>query len=504
MKNNAVIFSLQGISKTFGPVKALRRVDLEIYRGKIHAIIGENGAGKSTLMKILSGAYRPDPEGKIFLNSKPYQPENPAEGRRAGIAMIYQELNLALHLTVEENILLGIEQSTWGWNHGQSERIKDILTWLGYSDLSPDTKVSELNIGQRQVIEIARALASNAKVIIMDEPTSSLTGDDSKTLFKIIRQLKEKGISIVYISHFLEEVKEIADRFTVLRDGELVTTSKVADAAVEEMIEHMVGRTVEELYPRIQHEIRDKVLEVKGLSAHPKPQKLSFSLHRGEIFGIAGLVGAGRSETIRAVFGLQKVKEGTLCISDNPHIKATFMTPPRALVKGLDFLSENRKEEGMALNMSITSNITLSSLKKYSRWGFIKLKEEARAAIGYINQLQLKCRDAQQDVQDLSGGNQQKASFARLLHHDSDIFFLDEPTRGIDVGSKADIYRIIQELAAQGKAIIMVSSYLPELFGVCDSLAVMHRGRMSPVKAVREWSEKEVMMFATSGKISGQ
>jgi len=260
MNNNTPIFSLQGISKTFGPVKALQEVKLELYPGEVHAIIGENGAGKSTLMKIVSGAYKPDTGGEMFLNGEPYHPVNPAEGRGAGIAMIYQELNLALHLSIEENIMLGIEQSTWGWNLSQSKRIKEILTWLGYKDLSTDTKVSDLSIGQRQVVEIARALASNAKVIIMDEPTSSLTGEDSKTLFKVIVQLKEKGISILYISHFLEEVKEIADRFTVLRDGELVTTGMASVVPIQEMIEHMVGRSVEELYPQIPHEIGGKVL----------------------------------------------------------------------------------------------------------------------------------------------------------------------------------------------------------------------------------------------------
>ncbi len=502
MDKKTPILSLKGISKAFGPVKALQEVDMQVYGGEVHAIIGENGAGKSTLMKLLSGVYLPEPGGQMMLNGESYSPGHPSEGRAAGIAMIYQELNLALHLSVEENILLGIEEATLGWLRPQGEKIKEILDWLGHGDLSPKAKVGELSIGRQQVVEIARALASDAKVVIMDEPTSSLSGEDSQTLFRVIHQLKEKGMAILYVSHFLEEIKEIGDRYSVLRDGEVVGTGKVSKVEIEQLIEHMVGRSVEELYPGIPHEIGDIVLEIKGLSAEPVPQDLSFSIRKGEIMGIAGLIGAGRSEAIRGIFGLQEVKEGRFSISNHPDLKATFIKPSKALALGLDFLSENRKEEGLALNMSIAANITLSSLKKYSRWGFLQLREELNEAAHYIDRLNLKYRHATQDIADLSGGNQQKVSFARLLHHDSDIFFLDEPTRGIDVGSKAEIYRIIQELAAQGKSIVMVSSYLPELFGVCDTLAVMHRGSMSPVKAVKDWEEKEVMLYATSGRVT--
>ena len=501
MKTIGPVLSLSNISKAFGPVQALQAIDLNIFGGEILAIIGENGAGKSTLMKILSGSYQPDEGGSMLLDGRPYHPSNPAEGRAAGISMIYQELNLALHLSIEENIMLGIETANWGWIRSQEDKVKEILSWLGHTDLAPETRVGKLGIGQQQLVEIARALASEARIVIMDEPTSSLSREDSQSLFKVIRQLRNKGITVIYISHFLEEVTEIADRYVVLRDGELVADGDVAGTSLDEMIEHMVGRSVEELYPHIAHKIGDQVLEVKNLTVESGPENVSFTLCRGEILGIAGLVGAGRSETVRALFGLEGVQDGIVSIAEHPQLTASWFSPPRALNHSLDYLSENRKEEGLALNLSITSNVTLSNLGKYSRMGLLRLKEEAKAAIGFVDRLGLKYRDVHQNVSDLSGGNQQKASIARLLHHNSDIFFLDEPTRGIDVGSKAEIYRIIHQLAAQGKSIVMVSSYLPELFGVCDSLAVMHRGSMSPTKPITDWDERSVMLFATSGRM---
>ena len=500
MKKSSPVLTLSNISKTFGPVEALKNIELEVYGEEILAIIGENGAGKSTLMKILSGAYQPDAGGSMCLDGKDYFPANPAEGRDAGISMIYQELNLALHLSIEENILLGIEKARMGWIRSQREKVKEILAWLGHTDLLPETEVGELSIGQQQLVEIARALISDARIVIMDEPTSSLSDEDSKSLFKVIRQLRDEGMAVIYISHFLEEVADIADRYVVLRDGDLVATGEVAESSLEEMIEHMVGRTVDELYPRRPHVVGEQILEVKNLTVDSGPEEVTFALHRGEILGIAGLVGAGRSETIRAIFGLEEVHEGTVRLSDNPQLNASWMTPPRALASKLDYLSEDRKEEGLALNLSIATNVTLSHLRRYSRMGILRLKEEASTATAFVNRLRLKYNDINQNVSNLSGGNQQKASIARLLHHDSDIFFLDEPTRGIDVGSKAEIYAIIHQLAAQGKSIIMVSSYLPELFGVCDTLAVMHRGSISPVKPVEAWEEKAVMLFATSGR----
>ena len=491
------LLQLKNIHKSFGPVKALQGVDLEVKEGEVHGLIGENGAGKSTLMKVLSGAHFPD-KGEMIFDGKPYQPTTPMDARQQGIAMIYQELNLALHLTVEENVTLGIEESRFGFIKKKEKEVSEALAWLGQEDIHPDTPVHQLSLGKQQLIEIARAIILKAKLVIMDEPTSSLTAADTKALFQVIRRFKERNIAVIYISHFLEEAKTLCDQFTVLRDGQTVASGDMAATDIPKIIEHMVGRTVDELYPRLPHEIGEEVLEVLGLQ-DDYLKNISFKLRKGEILGISGLVGAGRSETIRSIFGLEKVENGTVKIKGQPEIKATYLNPRTALKKGLDLLSENRKEEGLALNMPIFANITFSALKRYSKAGIVNLQKEYTQAAEWVQKLNIKCHNAAQDAGNLSGGNQQKICLARLLHHDSDIFFLDEPTRGIDVGSKAEIYRLIHTLAAQGKAIVVVSSYLPELLGICDTIAVMSRGKISPVKPVGEWKEEDIMLFATSG-----
>jgi ribose transport system ATP-binding protein len=491
------LLQLKNIHKSFGPVKALQGVDLEVREGEVHGLIGENGAGKSTLMKVLSGAHFPD-QGEMTFDGNPYQPETPMDARQQGIAMIYQELNLAMHLTVEENIMLGIEDSRFGFIKRKTKEVSEALAWLGQEGIHPDTPVNQLSLGKQQLIEIARAIILKAKLVIMDEPTSSLTAEDTKALFQVIRRFKERNIAVIYISHFLEEAKALCDRFTVLRDGQTVASGNMVDTNIPKIIEHMVGRTVDELYPRLPHEIGEAVLEVQGLQ-DDYLNNISFKLRKGEILGLSGLVGAGRSETIRSIFGLEKVENGTVKIKGYPEIKATYLNPHTALKKGLNLLSENRKEEGLALNLPIFANITFSALKRYSKAGIVNLKNEYAQASKWVERLNIKCHDAAQDAGTLSGGNQQKICLARMLHHDSDILFLDEPTRGIDVGSKAEIYRLIHTLAAQGKAIVVVSSYLPELLGICDSIAVMSRGKISPVKPVAEWKEEDIMLFATSG-----
>lgn len=497
------ILQLQKISKRFGPVTALKEVNLTVEQGTVHALIGENGAGKSTLMKILSGAYFAD-SGSIQFKDKPYTVRNPASARDAGIAMIYQELTLAPHLSVAENICLGIEDSILGFNHPARDRIRECLTLLGHPQLDINTPVSALSISMRQIVEIARALYSNASVVIMDEPTSSLTAADTKALFEVIKRLKSNDISIIYISHFLEEVRQIADYFTVLRDGESVATGKTADVPLEKIVEHMVGRTLEEMYPPRQHKVGSPVLKVNSISAFPQPEKVSLELHKGEILGIAGLVGSGRTETLRTLFGLDRAVEGEVTIKDQPEIKAYYLSPMRSLANGLDMLSENRQQEGLATSLPIATNVTLSALPKQSKFGFINLRKEYKNSQVWCRELSVKCRDPLQEVNALSGGNQQKVAIARILNHNSDIVFMDEPTRGIDVGSKAEIYRLIMAMAAMGKAIVTVSSYLPELLGVCDSLAVMHRGKMSSVRKIEEWDEHSIMLYATSGQIEQQ
>jgi ribose transport system ATP-binding protein len=493
-----LLLSLENISKSFGPVKALKNVRLQVAQGEVHALIGENGAGKSTLMKILSGAYTPD-SGTMQLAGERYNPSSPAAGRNSGIAMIYQELTLAPHLSIEENIMLGLERSSFGFVQKQRQRVKEALNWLGQGHLDMDMPVNRLSLGKQQLIEIARALVIESRIVILDEPTSSLTAEDAQALFGVIRKLKENNISVIYISHFLEEVMEIADRYTVIRDGESITSGQVAEVTIPEIIRHMIGRSVEDLYPHIPHKIGEPMLTVNNLVTMPYYKQISFTLRRGEILGISGLVGAGRSETIRSVFGLETVKNGQVKIKEHPELNAVYINPGKALATDLDLLSENRKEEGLALNLSVAANITLSALKKYSKFGILNLQKEYETAANWSDQMRIKCRDPKQAIGSLSGGNQQKACIARLLHHNSDIFFLDEPTRGIDVGSKAEIYRLIQTLAAAGKAIIVVSSYLPELLGVCDTLAVMYRGQMSEIKPVSNWTEHDIMLYATSG-----
>lgn len=496
-----VLLRLENIHKSFGPIKALKNVHIEVGKGEVHALIGENGAGKSTLMKVLSGAHSPD-SGTMTFNGQPYQPESPAMGRAAGIAMIYQELILAPHMTIEENVMLGIEQSSFGFVKNQTHRVKEALEWLGQGHIDPKAPIRSLSIGKQQLVEIARALVIDAKVVIMDEPTSSLSAADSQALFQVIRKLKDKNISVIYISHFLEEVKQISDRFTILRDGETITSGDMASTSIPELITHMIGRSVEELYPAIPHEIGDVVLEVNHIHDKKLLKDITFKLRKGEILGISGLVGAGRSETIRSIFGLESLKNGTIKIKNHPEIKAMYLDPHTALKKDLDLLSENRKEEGLAINLPIYTNITLSALKNYSKFGILNLKKEFENATEWSKKLRVKSKDPAQPVSALSGGNQQKVCIARLLHHDSDILFLDEPTRGIDVGSKAEIYKLIQNLALLGKSIVVVSSYLPELMGICDTLAVMHRGELSHVKKIKDWSQQDIMLFATSGVAS--
>ncbi|MCM8537649.1 MAG: sugar ABC transporter ATP-binding protein [Lentisphaeraceae bacterium] len=496
----AEILHLQNIHKRFGPVHALKGVELIVYPGEVHALIGENGAGKSTMMKVLSGAHQAT-EGDILLEGKPYKPMTPNQGRNAGVAMIYQELTLAPNLTIEENITLGVEKSKLGIVKHEKTKVKEALDLLGKSHLSPDTKVMDLNIGTQQLIEIARAIVADAKIIIMDEPTSSLSREDTESLFKVINKLRDRGIAIIYISHFLEEVKEISDRYTILRDGMTCGTGMLKDVSVPQIAEMLVGRSLENMYPHVPHEIGAKVLDVKKVRGISLPKEASFELRQGEIFGIFGLVGAGRSEMLRCIFGLDQLVSGEVHIGNDKH-HAGGITPKKSLNAGLDLCSEDRKTEGLAQDMSIAVNTTLSALSKESNKGFINLSDEKIIADKWAEKLQTKCHSTLDPMTTLSGGNQQKVAIARLMNHDSDILFFDEPTRGIDVGSKAEIYKLIQELAAQGKSIVMVSSYLPELQGTCDTMAVMYRGVLSPKLDTSEWTKHKVMMYGTTGQLT--
>lgn len=488
---------MSGISKRFGATQALADVSFEVLAGQTRALIGENGAGKSTLMKILSGLHRPD-SGAMTLAGAAYRPVSPADGLRRGVAMIYQELNLAPHLSVEANILLGQERNAAGWvNQREHLRLaRAALERLSDDKLPLDAPVGELPIAAQQRVEIARALVSNARVIVFDEPTSSLTEQDAARLFGVIRELRRDGLGIVYISHFLEELNEIADVYTVLRDGRSVADGAMAAASLDEIVRLMVGRELTEMFPRVPHVAGETILRIEALSGRRTPCEVSLDLHRGEIVGLAGLVGAGRSELVRTVFGLEPVAAGRVSVAQ---VGPVGHDPGDSIDRGLGFLSEDRKQEGLALELSIEDNLTLTRLGPYRRFGMLRLGKRRDETQSWLKRIGCRAAGADQPVGQLSGGNQQKVAIARLLHQQADVLLFDEPTRGIDVGTKADIYRLLGELAAQGKAIIVVSSYLPELLGVADRIGVMCRGRLVELRPRGEWSEEEIMHCATRG-----
>lgn len=488
---------MTGVCKSYGSTAALQGVDLELLAGEVHALVGENGAGKSTLMKVLSGAEQPD-NGTLMLDGQPYRPTGPQDARRRGVGMIYQELAICPDLTVEANVLLGQETTSCGFlrQHADRERVHAALVELGHPEIDPHAPVARLSPAGRQVVEIARSLLTDVKVLILDEPTSALTQQDALRLFELVRRLKQRGVTVVYISHFLEEIEAVADRFTVLRDGRAVGTGTVGDVPRARIIEMMVGRAVDEQYPYIRHMVGEPVLEITGLVGDPLPTDVSFTLRRGEILGIAGIVGSGRTELLRAIYGLNPVRRGAVKVG---MVSSTVATPAERIHQGLGMLSEDRKSEGLALEMSIADNVTLSKLRG-GVFGFLSQRQISQAVSGVLSRLGVKCRDLAQPVGELSGGNQQKVALGRLFHQQADILLLDEPTRGVDVGSKAEIYRQIGSAAATGKAIIVVSSYLPELFGVCDTLAVMCRGKLTAPRPVLEWTPEAVLTAATGAE----
>ena len=493
---------IRGVAKRFGPTVALGGVSLEVAPGEVHALIGENGAGKSTLMKVLSGAHQPD-AGSLLLDGQPFKPSDPLHARNSGVAMIYQELNLAPDLSVEENMLLGTEPQTMGWlRRGERRRLaKRALEEIGQPDLPLDAPVRSLTIAQQQLVEIARALVGEPRVLIMDEPTSSLTRLDTENLFAVIERMSQRGVSVIYISHFLEECQRVASRFTVLRDGRSVGSGAMAGASLDEIIQLMVGRTVDEIYPHTSRAIGEPVLELRGVAGLVKPSRVDLTLCAGEIVGLFGLVGAGRTETLRAVFGLDRLAKGSVSVFSH---EATRSTPAKRLANGVGLLSEDRKEEGVLLGRSIADNLTLTRLGPVTRLGIVNSSAQAAAAGKWMDRLDVKALDAAQPVGELSGGNQQKIALGRLLHHEANILLLDEPTRGIDVGSKAQIYRLMNDLAGRGKAVIFVSSYLPELLGVCDRIGVMCRGELSEVRPVADWSESAIIRAAVGQTETGE
>jgi ribose transport system ATP-binding protein len=489
---------LENVSKSFGAAAALSGVSLTADRGEVHAILGENGAGKSTLMKILSGALSPD-EGRVLLDGEPFLPGDPMRARRAGVAMVYQELSLCPHLSVAENIVLGREPSSAGFLRRReidaiARASLELLlgTHDGADPIDIHAPVQTLSPASRQLVEIARALAQEkCRVLILDEPTSSLSKEGAGKLFDVLRRLRSEGLAILYISHFLEEVQFIADTFTVLRDGKRVLSGDVKNIEMADLVHAMIGRKALELFPRSARSPGEVILELSDVAGTKKPISASLTLRRGEVLGIAGLVGAGRTELLRAVFGLDPIRRGV--VRAGAYIGPA--SPARRLNQGIGFGSEDRKGEGLAMSLSIADNITLS--KPPGLFGMLSRRGQREAAERWISELGIRCAGPSQPASDLSGGNQQKIALARLLHHEVDVFLLDEPTRGIDIGSKAQIYKLIDALACAGKAVLMVSSYLPELLGVCDRIAVMRRGELLPAKPAADLTEPDLMMEAT-------
>jgi len=494
------MLEIDNLAKRFGPTVALDGVSLTVRAGEVHALVGENGAGKSTLMNVVAGAMWPD-RGAMKLDDKPYAPESPLDARRRGVALIHQELSLCQNLTVAENIVLGMEPSRLGWidRAAARHRATELLAQFGHPDISPDRLVGRLSLPARQVVEICRALAADARVLLMDEPTSTLERNDTRRLFQLVRQLVARGIAVVYISHFLEEVREIADRYTVLRDGQAVDTGNITETTDDQLIARMVGRSVASLFPtRTPEEARVKevVLSVRDLAAPPALKHASFDLRRGEILGIAGLMGSGRTELVRALFGLDAATGGEITIKGK-RFDVGNAQPVARLRQGVGYVSEDRKGEGLSLPLSVADNLTATSLSSVAtRWGWLDLERQYDRARHWIDALHIRARSPAERVRTLSGGNQQKVVIGRLLDQDADVLLLDEPTRGVDIGSKEQVYAVITQSAAEGKAVLMVSSYLPELFGVCDRLAVMRRGRLSAVRPIHEWTPESVLAAA--------
>jgi len=485
-----------GIAKRYGATIALDGVDLAVRPGEVLALLGENGAGKSTLMNVLSGEVQPD-RGTMELDGQPYAPGAPLDARRHGVALIHQELSLCPHLSVTDNVLLGNEVSRRGWidRRAAAARARALLDELPHPEIHPDKRLRDLSLPARQIVEICRALAGDARVLLMDEPTSSLQGSDVDRLFALIRRLAARGIAIVYISHFLEEVRQIADHYTVLRDGRTVGSGSIGGTTNDQLITLMVGRSAEGLFPA-RHPPRDAevVLSVRGLSAPPRLREASFDLRQGEIFGIAGLLGSGRTELVRALYGLDTATAGTVELHGTAHAARQASAAERVR-QGVGYVSEDRKGEGLALPLSIADNLCATRPQR-SRGGMLDLSRQAERTRHWIRELRIRARGESQSVRALSGGNQQKVALGRLLHQEADVLLLDEPTRGIDIGSKADVYDTIAHQAAAGRAILIVSSYLPELFGLCDRLAVMCRGTLSPSRPIVQWTPERVLATA--------
>lgn len=485
---------MRGITKSFAGNTVLAEVSLSAKAGEVLALLGENGAGKSTLMKILAGVHQPD-AGEIFIDERPVKIANPVDSLQHGVAMIYQELSLAPHLTVAENIFLGREPvSSFGFinQRALNERAGQLLHEYGFK-LEPKAKVSHLSTAKRQLVEITRAIVEAKKVIVMDEPTSSLTSHEVEDLFRLIRDLKARGLAVIYISHRLEELDEIADQVTILRDGRAVYTGQWGTISTDEVIQHMAGRELKEIFPPRHAKLGDVQLRVSNLSHPPKFDNISFQARAGEVVGIAGLAGAGRTELVEAIYGTQPATSGEIHLRGQGIHRAV---PHHSVANGLSLLTEDRKRTGLCLNLSLTTNLTLANVKALLKSGVLNTKAETGVATEYINKLHIRPPSPTKTVGRMSGGNQQKVLLGRWLFAQTKVFLLDEPTRGVDVAARAEIYREINELAEAGAAIVMVSSDLPELLGMADRILVMRRGRLAAELQAKETTQEEILKYA--------
>ena len=494
-----MIINMTGIDKSFSTNQVLKGVNFSVEKGETHALMGENGAGKSTLMKILSGIYQRD-AGIVEVKGKQVEYQHPSDAEADGIAVIHQELNILPELTIAENLFLGKEltKSKFGWlNNKEMNRIaKERLEELGLN-ISPTVLAKDLSVGRQQLVEIAKALMTNADIIIMDEPSAALTDREIDTLFEVIERLKRKGVSFIYISHRMEEIFAICDRITVLRDGASIGTKVIKETNFDEIVSMMVGRELGDRFPSSDKKIGDVKLQVSNLTREGEFEDVSFDVKAGEILGISGLMGAGRSEVVETIFGYRRQDKGSIYLDGQ---KVSIKHPQDAINKGIAFISEDRKTKGLIVDFSVGDNLNLTNLKSLSNNGWMLSQKEQILYQTMVERLNIRVSDRSQLAKSLSGGNQQKVVIAKWLGIGPGVLILDEPTRGVDVGSKKEIYKIMQDLASQGVAIIMVSSELPEIIGMSDRVAVMCEGKLMTVLNKDQLTEENIMHYATGGE----